>query len=117
MSTPTITEFLEARISEDEALAEAASVSMHGQHHAESWDYASYVLGSERDATEAQDRFITEWWPSRVLAECAAKRAIIAGIIPERDPQADDPDYDPLWVIRDLAAIYKDHPDYRTEWA
>ena len=109
-----IAEFLEARIAEDEAAAEAASVSMHGQRHKESWDYASYVLSSERDATEAQDKFITDWWPARVLAECAAKRAIIAAF----DPAC--PDLDPfvgVSVIAMLAAVYADHQDFRQDWA
>jgi hypothetical protein len=110
----TITEFLEARISEDEKLAEEASISMHGQRHTDAWDYTSYVLSSERDATEAQDKFIVNWWPARVLAECAAKRAIIEAF----DPDA--PDLDPYVgrdVIAMLAAVYKDHPDYQQEWA
>lgn len=119
----TITEFLEARIAEDEALAEAASVSMHGDRHKESWDYGSYVLGCERDATEAQDRFITEFWPARVLAECAAKRAII-----ELADQVETMDYQITneWggglegtgdnILRALAAVYKDHHDYQETW-
>ena len=115
MSTQPITEFLEARIAEDEALAEAASVSMHGQRHTESWDYSSYVLGCERDATEAQDKFITEWWPSRVLAECAAKRAIIEMVRPYLVYQStSDTSREFLQV---LAAVYKDHPDYDQGWA
>ena len=116
----TITEFLEARIAEDEALAEAASVSMHGQRHTESWDYSSYVLGCERDATEAQDKFITEWWPARVLAECAAKRAIIAACLSLGKKKFDDN----LWnidehdeILEAIAAVYKDHADYREDWA
>ena len=42
----TIIEFLEARIAEDEAQAEKASVSMHGQKHVDQWDYSSYILSS-----------------------------------------------------------------------
>jgi hypothetical protein len=107
-----ITEFLEARIAEDEELASAALIGMHGKH-ADAWDYGGYVLGAERDSTPKQDEFITAWWPQRVLAECAAKRAIIAAF----DPQA--PDLDPhvgVSVIAMLAAIYADHPDYQQEW-
>ena len=131
MSTPTITEFLEARISEDEALAEAASVSMHGQHHAESWDYASYVLGSERDATEAQDRFITEWWPSRVLAECAAKRAVVTSYrscVGAEGRVEVTKEFEVKLVaggmvkglelaVKHLAAVYSSHEDYDSGWA
>lgn len=72
----TITEFLIARIAEDEALAKAALVGMHGEHK-DRWDWGGYVLGLDRDSTAKQDEFITEWWPKRVLAECVAKRAII----------------------------------------
>jgi len=116
----TITEFLEARIAEDEKLAEAASVSMHGQRHTESWDYASYVLSSERDATEAQDKFITEWWPARVLAECAAKRAIIA-VWPDLFGAWTAEQAEAATAVKDhmrraLAAAYADHTDFRQEW-
>lgn len=78
----SIKDFLLARIAEDEALAGAAAISMHGERHTERWDYTSYVLGAERDSTEAQDMFIREFWPARVLAECAAKRAIIETYVP-----------------------------------
>lgn len=69
----------------------------------------------EEDERRAYD-VMGEREGDRTLAECAAKRAIIAGIIPERDPHAGHPDYDPLWVIRELAAVYRDHPDYKQEW-
>jgi hypothetical protein len=119
----SIAEFLEARLAEDEALAVAASVSLHGERHTKKWDYASYVLSSERDATEAQDKFIAEWWPARVLAECAAKRDLIklaaqAGTLD--DLQANqDIGFDDIEqsMLEALAAVYADHPDYRQEWA
>jgi hypothetical protein len=61
---------------------------------------------------------------ARVLAECAAKRAIVKlaeGVESldyqvtsewggEIDGTADD-------IIRALAAVYKDHPGYQQEWA
>lgn len=115
-----ITEFLEARIAEDEALARAALSGMYGEHH-DAWDYAGYVLGADRDSTPKQDEFITVWWPKRVLAECAAKRDLIEGW--------EDPNGAGVWegydagsaiatdrAARALAAIYKDHPDYQQEW-
>lgn len=83
----TITEFLLARVAEDEARAE-------------------YVLK------------YGDWGglfkPPRILAECKAKRAIIAAI---------EQDYScgctiALDVIaEDLAAVYANHPDYQQAWA
>ena len=118
-----ITEFLEARIAEDETEAGAASVSMHGKIHEDRGDWSMYVLGAERDSTNAQDDFIVKWWPYRVLAECAAKRKIIEQWV--------DPDSISLTMgdvdaghtmgidsaVRALAAVYADHPDYQQEWA
>lgn len=120
----TITDFLLARIAEDEKLAKAAAVSMHGEHHADRHDWASYTIPGERDTTAAQDDFITEWWPARVLAECAAKRAIIEAWSPpsETDGWAVDGHESAYHAglhraLCALAAVYADHPDHREEWA
>ena len=97
-----ITEFLEARIAEDEQRANY---------------YGPLAMGT-----------------TRVLAECAAKRAIIAEHaidLDMRDPYCDTcaewwkcevgegppmVKY-PCPTIRALTAVYKDHPDYQQEWA
>lgn len=131
----TITEFLEVRITEDEALAEAAAISTHGERHTKRWDYTSYVLAADRDSTAAQDEFITEFWPARVLAECAAKRAIseahtVITVWPEGTggskyytgskqvcASCDERTETPCPTARALAAVYSDHPDYQQEWA
>ena len=117
MSTLTITEFLEARISEDEARASSG------------WSR----LGDSRWETDnyGQD-FLT---PTAVLAECAAKRAILAEHAPVRDENwISGEDHDYLWcgscgslddapmpypcaTLQALAAVYADHEDYRKEWA
>jgi hypothetical protein len=84
----TITEFLEARIAEDEEQANKHLPALR-----------SHGLGD---------------YGFRVLAECEAKQAIIKAF----DPQS--PDLDPYVgrdVIAMLAAVYKDHPEYRQEWA
>jgi hypothetical protein len=98
----TITEFLEARIDEDEA-------------------QAKYV--HEYGDTGGAALFA----PARVLAECATKRAILGmydtyanavhesvGIaaVGARCGQEVTAD-----VLGAIAAVYKDHPDYRQEWA
>lgn len=72
----TLTDFLLARVAEDES--EPA------------WD-----------ETSAISRY------GRVLAECDAKRKILAGV-DGRPPS--------LSVVRLLALPYADHPDYRQEW-
>ena len=76
-------------------------------------------------------------WPSmalagveRVLAECAAKRAIVEKRLtiglPDRpigDGQAwlsgahEAVDAERGHILRTLAAVYADHPDYAPEWA
>lgn len=116
-----IIEFLEARIAEDEALAQAAI----DQHAPEEWEseLGSLNLWPEDIAFWAQQT------PARTLAECAAKRAILeqaqkaseveeefddyvwAGAGPERvDPGNGDS------ILFALAAVYKDHRDYQQEW-
>jgi hypothetical protein len=101
----TIIEFLEARIAEDEAQAEYV-----------------YEYGSSSPAAL--------FAPARVLAECAAKRAIIEqaeeatgldmSVDNDRRVGSRDMDAEPYCgdvILSALAALYKDHPDYRQEWA
>lgn len=66
----------------------------------------------------------------RVLAECAAKRTIVAAHRSALDPYGDaagatctmcvdsGPDAQgfPCSTVRALAAVYSDHPDYQEEW-
>ena len=104
-----ITEFLAARITEDEAEAQVAKAEFaHG-------GYGCYG-------------------PARVLAECAAKRAIIEQSEAANDLDKFQEEDRPKWIeefdgrdfakapylgeqlLRILAAVYKDHPDYQQEW-
>lgn len=121
-----IIEFLEARITEDEREANVC--------------LAQYRRG---------DGGSTRRW-NRMLAECAAKRAIIAQhqawpVLAEKAPEYSTSDdglngisyrvnQQMMWLteqeyvkkfgeapptapmIRTLAAVYKDHPDYQPEW-
>ena len=82
--------FLLARIAEDEAAARLASPGP--------WEY--------RGVTWPYD-------PARVLAECAAKRAIIHQVsdIPWAGYAVRD------FTLETLAAVYNTHPDYRQEWS
>jgi len=89
----TITEFLEARIDEDEARASSGWVRLGDSR----WETDNY----------GQD-FLT---PSAVLAECATKRAIVETL------RTSTLSLHGQSVLRALAAIYASHPDYRQEWA
>lgn len=104
VETLTLTEFLLARIAEDEQDAECVLWD-NGQGNVESYE-------------------------SRVLAECDAKRRIVeewrrAESLIDTLTQADQPDVDE-WeaqsralevVLRTIAAVYADHPDYNEEWS
>ncbi|WP_152203625.1 DUF6221 family protein [Georgenia thermotolerans] len=113
----TITEFLLARIAEDEAEARSKPTT-YLYIHPDGYDMADmgpgYVLAAN---------------PARVLAECAAKRAIIEPardatyyakrvdrelLGGPRDAMADP--YPGDVILRHLAAVYADHPDYQQEW-
>lgn len=104
-----ITEFLEARITEDEAYAAQAQGESYGW--IDNWR-AETMQGTRTESVIYAHAF--RFSPDRLLAECAAKRAIIA----RREDALDT--YAGTLVIEDairaLAAIYKDHPDYREEW-
>jgi len=98
----TITEFLEARIDEDEARASSGWASLRDTR----WEADNYGRN-----------FLS---PSAVLAECAAKRAIIVECREDHEDSLtrnDDTVEIGSAVLYALAAVYKDHPDYRQEWA
>lgn len=125
----TLVEFLLARIAEDEE---------------DPWRGAELV-GSDRIVGTAEQKALEEEereWVARILAECAAKRAIVErhATITEATRQAaanyqawldNAPDPYPEVssrahaqdvaaeledVLHHLAAVYADHPDYREEW-
>jgi len=101
MSTQTITEFLEARIAEDE-------------------DHIRLLAETDRRPVLSLSATVNH--PQRLLAECAAKRAIIE--------DWEDPSGPGVWegydagsaiatdqAVRALAAVYADHEDYDSGWA
>lgn len=106
----TITEFLEARITEDEAAAAAYERFANGIPVAR-----KHKAGDDRPELRMPD-------PKRLLAECAAKRAIVhycagLGVDRYRDAEVDAQYRAAWWIAVQLAKVYKDHPDYRQEWA
>jgi len=127
MSTQTITEFLEARIAEDEAVALGADHRDGGRwrHDPEYncvWDGTGGAAASNvRPAANSRTgEHIARHDPARVLAECAAKRAIIGACLSIEKKKFDDN----LWnidehdeILEALAAVYADHEDYDSGWA
>lgn len=95
----TLTEFLLARIAEDE--------ERHGHHKVRPSDYGDFKTpdGGCVPCDLAPPR------ECRVLAECEAKR----GLITEAN-EAMDANWPVSWIERYLAQPYADHPDYRDEW-
>lgn len=120
----TLTEFLLARIAEDEAVARAVAdltgesnrwwVDGPAQESRKHWVYAT---GEKFKYREVADH-IARHDPARVLAECEAKRRIVAALGDWDDgyvwssstgSRAED-------ALRALALPYADHPDFREEW-
>lgn len=126
-----IIDFLEARISEDEAVAQAASPAP--------WEWfikagnptpALYgadeqtVLDAYSDnapgylACKAEDRvYIAQFNPGRILAECAAKRQILANVPLVVTDLAGEVGGTSEYVLMCMASPYRDHPDYQEGWA
>jgi Family of unknown function (DUF6221) len=129
-----LTEFLLARIGEDEAAARQAtagpwqwvtgrgglpglleSTGASATHWVaeQSFQAPTVVLATNQGvALRVRGRdaaHIADWHPTRVLAECDAKRRIVQRLA----PPADGPD---TGVLRLLALPYAEHADYREDW-
>lgn len=100
-----ITEFLEARIAEDEAYAQQAGGDKYGW--VDRWRVVT-GLGCATESVITAHTFRLN--PARLLAEGEAKRAIIKLSV-NWDGYTRNTD-----LLRALAAVYKAHPDYLNEW-
>ncbi|MVU78215.1 hypothetical protein GPX89_13290 [Nocardia sp. ET3-3] len=124
----TIEEFIEARIAEDERVARKA-----GEQPGPIWDHAlreSYpgIYTHEIDCEEevfarvdyepTADHIVSHD-PARVLRQCAAMRSALE-TFETFGEAAELPTIGWIGlrngVIRSLAAIWSDHPDYRDDW-
>jgi hypothetical protein len=139
-----VAEFLLARIAEDEAYARLAAEPSDGDGRTAEWtEDASGVLWTGDDyhplGDSALSRHIERWDPARVLAECEAKRRVVAAYQDERsrrdiyeseESRAVEDDEQRMHrrsaaarcrgleiAIEALAAVYADHSDHRDEWA
>lgn len=104
-ATQTLTDFLLARIAEDEA---------------PSWRLVPYArpltYGGTPEAIEeiAREHAETMRQRTRVLAQCAAFRAIVDR---SSKPVAHaGQDIERTYILRALASIYRDHPDFDDAW-
>lgn len=106
----TIVEFLTARLDEDEQVAIAA---LDRQHPHE--ERGRQMCGSERCTHDLRHH------PRRVLTEVATKRYLVTNAsewIGNPDDTFSGRMAAAVWgnVLKALAWVYGDHPDYRQEW-
>jgi hypothetical protein len=120
----TLTEFLLARIAEDEALALAAIEDDDGEDGGLEDEFGRLTrrAGTPTDFSpsfgDACARMIVWNTPRRVLAECEAKRQIVrlhTGSVQDCVGH-DDPANPACPTLRALALPYADHEDHQPEW-
>jgi len=130
----TITEFIEARLAEDEALAHEAAHDSDGES---GWRWPSgtfdvvttgpgkFVIAERLAPDDAAH--IAHHYPARVLAQVAALRAVLAlhyqvVMYTTRSTrmvcvcQAPRTHVSICPTVRHIATIWADHPDYDQEW-
>ena len=133
MTVVDLADFLLARITDDEntargstagpwrwfpgraglpAFLESTGATATHWGEGQSFEAPTVVLGSNQNSmlrVRGRDaEHIAAWHPTRVIAECGAKRQVVEAL-------ADAGDLRDV-VLRTLAAVYADHPDYREEW-
>lgn len=123
-----LTDFLLARIAEDE---EVARLGISGQEDPENgWGYEGRALtphvGIIHEA--AQAAHITRWHPARVIAECTAKRWVVehAATAIDQANRANGRDTHDVMVntkaitsatvLHHLVQVYSDHPHFNQAW-
>ncbi len=125
-----IIDFLEARISEDESVARAASPAPW-EWFEEAGTAASALYSSDERAVldayadhppgylvcKPEDRvYIAQFNPGRILAECAARRQMLANV-PLVTDISSEVGGTSEFVLMCMASPYRDHPDYQEGWA
>lgn len=113
----TLTEFLLARIGEDEATArEAATGFATGTY----WGDELWEARRGGDFTWG-DTEAVELSPARVLKDCEAKRWIVRQLLHDSDPDEHRPGHRIITrrsreMLKVLALSYDTHPDYDQGW-
>lgn len=125
-----LTEFLEARIADDESAAQMASGPIWRLGHR---DDGYFFVAAESmaiaSAPRTEDRaHIARHDPARVLAECQAKRRIVELHMPDHECTDGSTNYPGVFAgdpalgmtvcptLVALASVYAGHDDYRREW-
>jgi len=119
-----LTEFLAARLDEDREAATKAG-GREWAYNGHIWLVVDHegdpVVYDEGKPNWFQASHIVRHDPARVLREVAAKRALLEEFeLPGLDCAATSAAPDNCRqhrVLRQLAAIYSDHSDFREEWA
>ena len=108
-STPPVSlqEFLEARLAEDHHEAQEAAQAAWVEDSPSSPWFSTYHPTASHP--------IVGVWPHRALADIAAKRAMI-----RYEPYGGDGNdahmaHEEILIL--LASVYRDHPQWREEWA
>lgn len=134
--TLTLTDFLLARIAEDEEGAKFHRNDAWFIEDKSTWgdtQNPELVGGGKLLARFDQEHgalaihHVVRWNPARVLAACEAKRRIVELAMPvaiagppEWTPESSADERGRMeaveQILLDLAAVYADHPDYRDEW-
>jgi len=118
MSTPTLTEFLLARIAEDEAVAREGDPWATGDVYDDRvarWNAQPHAKECGWKMGEGISSECACGYPSRVLAECEAKRRIVD--LAKREAYfSGGLSGIGASLLLALASVYSDHPDYRAEW-
>jgi hypothetical protein len=118
----TLTEFLLARIAEREDLARAAKTEAAlftgDPGFAVEWWWALRTQHTSGGSGISYVRSALPDTPDDVLADCDAKRRIVAEHHPIDPCDAHDASFQSIDCdsLRLLALPYADHPDYREEW-
>lgn len=120
MKIESLRDFVLARIAEKEAEARALEMLPRG-----------VMVGDVPDALPGVEEHIVRWSPARVLVECAAMRRIVDEaaeatsdrysvisefcVTTEETQEAMDTDPGDM-ILRALASINAEHPDFDPEW-
>lgn len=107
---PSLTEFLLARIEEDEEIARDAGTASSGA-------LAVALL------PEPTRLHVMTWAPNRVLAECEVRRQIVKDFMDYASEYRKAPSdfaagrrHAALLAVTRLVSVYATHPDYLPEW-
>ena len=119
----TIVEFLEARLTEDELAANAATdaspewQAYYDYRDVKDLDGHFIVQADSQHPTTAQAAHIARHSPARALRECEAKRAVIADFL-RRDALGDLPGRSAVEdILKAISVIYSHHSDYDPAWS